>query len=84
MRKNYARMVSKGKLCPSELQNTLKVEIFSDLLGTAVVEFDFLTKVPEPDAGSTWKPQYIAFNSEMVLEEAYAEVTGEVFTLPTI
>ena len=41
MRKNYARMISKGKLCPSELSNVLKIKVTSDLLGSSEFEYSF-------------------------------------------
>ena len=83
VRKNYARMLSKGKLCPSEPSNQVKIRVISDVLGARDFEFTIFTEVPPPKPNSTWKPQFTSFNRrEMVLEEVFAEVSGELFKLP--
>ena len=75
IRKNYARMLAKGKLCPSELSNTVKIRVISDVLGSRDFEFIIITEVPPPKPNTTWKPQFLSFNRRgMVLEEVFAEI----------
>ena len=40
--------------------------------------------MPEPEQNSTWRPQYLSFNSGFVLEKVYSEIEEKEFTLPTL